>query len=160
MTCLRGECADVVVSFETIEHLADPGRFLGECRRLLRPGGLFICSTPNREVHRWSASNPFHVREFFPREFIRLLEQFFSECRVYGQGEVVFPLHISHVLLARFLEQIYVKERLKSFLRRPTPIAPETEFGKTARDCEYAIKPYRAGWFLKHSYLIVVAQKV
>ncbi len=65
--CLRDGWADVIVTFETIEHLADPAGFLGECKRLLRPGGLFIGSTPNREVHRWYAPNPFHVHEFFPR---------------------------------------------------------------------------------------------
>lgn len=160
LTCLRGECADVVVSFETIEHLTDPAKFLEECKRLLRPGGLFICSTPNREVHRWHASNPFHVHEFFPHEFIQLVNQFFSSCRVYGQGEVVFALHVSRVLLTRFLELIHFKERLKQLLRRPTSTAPETEFSETSRHSEYEIKPYYSGWLWKPPYMIVVARKV
>jgi hypothetical protein len=92
-------------------------------RRVLRSRGLFVCSTPNREVPRWYTSNPFHIHEFLPREFMTLLEQCFSECRMYGQSEVFLPLRIPRVLVARFLQRINVKERLKRFLRRPTVIA-------------------------------------
>jgi SAM-dependent methyltransferase len=38
---------DAVVSFETLEHLVDPNRAVDQFRRLLRPGGFFICSVPN-----------------------------------------------------------------------------------------------------------------
>ena len=40
--------ADVVVSFETIEHLDDQPAFLAELVRILRPDGLLILSTPDR----------------------------------------------------------------------------------------------------------------
>ncbi len=38
---------DAVVSFETLEHLLDPGRAVSLFSQALRPGGLFICSVPN-----------------------------------------------------------------------------------------------------------------
>jgi len=38
---------DAVVSFETIEHLIDPGRAISQFSRILRPGGFLICSVPN-----------------------------------------------------------------------------------------------------------------
>ncbi len=38
---------DAVVSFETLEHLVDPGRALSQFSRILRPGGFLICSVPN-----------------------------------------------------------------------------------------------------------------
>jgi 2-polyprenyl-3-methyl-5-hydroxy-6-metoxy-1,4-benzoquinol methylase len=74
---------DLVVSFETIEHLREPARFLGEVRRVLRPGGLLLLSTPNREVTRlgipryWRRrpSNPFHVREFTRPEIYQMLRR-------------------------------------------------------------------------------------
>ena len=33
---------------EVIEHVADPARFLQDCVRLLKPGGLMIVATLNR----------------------------------------------------------------------------------------------------------------
>lgn len=39
--------ADVVASFEVLEHLSDPGAVLKACHRLLRPGGLLVLTTPN-----------------------------------------------------------------------------------------------------------------
>ena len=52
---------DVVVSFETLEHLRDQNRFLLETRRVLRPNGLFIVSTPDRLVYSapGQAPNPY-----------------------------------------------------------------------------------------------------
>lgn len=41
---------ELVTSFEVVEHVADTGVFLGALRALLRPGGLFIFSTPNRTL--------------------------------------------------------------------------------------------------------------
>lgn len=38
---------DAVVSFETLEHLVDPDRAVSQFSRILRPGGIFICSVPN-----------------------------------------------------------------------------------------------------------------
>ncbi|UWQ91470.1 bifunctional 2-polyprenyl-6-hydroxyphenol methylase/3-demethylubiquinol 3-O-methyltransferase UbiG [Aliisedimentitalea scapharcae] len=43
-----GEQFDVVLNMEVVEHVADPLEFLTATRRLLKPGGLQICSTINR----------------------------------------------------------------------------------------------------------------
>lgn len=43
-----GERFDVVLNMEVIEHVADPQQFLVACRDLLKPRGLMICSTLNR----------------------------------------------------------------------------------------------------------------
>lgn len=43
-----GEQFDVVLNMEVIEHVADPAMYLSACHDLLRPGGLHICSTINR----------------------------------------------------------------------------------------------------------------
>ena len=39
------ESVDVVLSTQVLEHVADPGRYLSECRRVLRPGGRLLLST-------------------------------------------------------------------------------------------------------------------
>lgn len=44
---LRGVNADVVASFEVMEHLFSPGDYVRQCARLLAPGGLFIATCPN-----------------------------------------------------------------------------------------------------------------
>ncbi len=43
-----GEVFDVVLNMEVVEHVADPLAYLTACQRLLKPGGLMICSTLNR----------------------------------------------------------------------------------------------------------------
>jgi len=43
-----GEQFDVVLNMEVVEHVADPLAFLTACRMLLKPGGLMVCSTINR----------------------------------------------------------------------------------------------------------------
>lgn len=88
---------DVVTSFETIEHFAEQRRFLDEVKRVLRPGGLLIVSTPDRDHYSpaESAANPFHVRELTQAEFETLLRSSFAEVSVMLQrpvfGSVLFP---------------------------------------------------------------------
>ena len=43
-----GEVFDVVLNMEVVEHVADPQAFLTTCQVLLKPGGLMVCSTINR----------------------------------------------------------------------------------------------------------------
>lgn len=43
-----GEQFDVVLNMEVIEHVADPLAYLTACHDLLKPKGLHICSTINR----------------------------------------------------------------------------------------------------------------
>jgi 2-polyprenyl-6-hydroxyphenyl methylase / 3-demethylubiquinone-9 3-methyltransferase len=43
-----GEQFDVVLNMEVVEHVADPLGYLTACQQLLKPGGLMICSTLNR----------------------------------------------------------------------------------------------------------------
>lgn len=72
--------ADIVVSFETIEHLADQDRFMREVKRILRLGGLFIVSTPDKTHYSDpERPNPFHVKELSRRDFGRLLQGHFAK---------------------------------------------------------------------------------
>lgn len=83
---------DMVVSFETIEHIRDDRAYLAEAVRVLKAGGLFLCSTPNRALLNpgtsitWQPMNPFHVREYKRLEFERLLGEFFDSVVVIGQS--------------------------------------------------------------------------
>jgi SAM-dependent methyltransferase len=78
---------DAVVSFETIEHVADPIRFMQEAFRVLKPDGLFIVSTPNKGVyHKDQSPNPFHCSELTQTEFVSLLGRSFDLTSLMGQG--------------------------------------------------------------------------
>jgi len=46
-SAIEPESVDAVVSFETLEHLVDPGEAISQFVRILLPGGFFICSVPN-----------------------------------------------------------------------------------------------------------------
>lgn len=81
---------DVVVSFETLEHLEATDDFLDEAVRVLTRGGAFICSTPNRPITTnaddpRAVSTPFHAREFAASEFVDLLRRRGFAVRLYGQ---------------------------------------------------------------------------
>ena len=80
---------DVVVSYETIEHLKHPERFVGECRRVLAPRGLYIVSTP------LNTGGPFvsvhHELEFSPAEFKAILGRHFSSVEIFGQRRELVP---------------------------------------------------------------------
>ncbi|MCK9490286.1 MAG: class I SAM-dependent methyltransferase [Xanthomonadales bacterium] len=77
---------DLIVSFETIEHLAEQAQMLAEFDRLLAPGGLLLISSPDRDNYNAAGvANPFHVRELDRDEFEGLLAAHFPQRRVFGQ---------------------------------------------------------------------------
>lgn len=68
---------DFVVNSEVIEHVQEPASMLTESKRVLKPGGKFILTTPHRLTE--TPHDPNHVREYFPGEMRAMLEKFFSE---------------------------------------------------------------------------------
>ncbi len=78
---------DIVVSFETLEHLADHAALLREFRRVLAPQGFLVISSPDRKTYSDASGhgNPFHVRELYRDEFETLLSQHFPAWRLFGQ---------------------------------------------------------------------------
>lgn len=77
---------DVAVSLETFEHVKAPMRLLAELRRVLKPDGLAIISTPvNESEGRFSPENPFHVREYSSAEFQGLVATAFPCVEIYSQ---------------------------------------------------------------------------
>jgi SAM-dependent methyltransferase len=79
------ETFDVVCAFETIEHLTDPERFVAEARRVLKPDGILVASTPRAAMTTERPDNPFHEREFSASDFERLFLAQFGSVRLYGQ---------------------------------------------------------------------------
>lgn len=80
---------DVFCSFETLEHLQSPDALLRQARRLLKSGGLLLCSTPNRVASGLRPGerphNPFHLREWSLAELNSLLCRYFRNVEYFGQ---------------------------------------------------------------------------
>jgi SAM-dependent methyltransferase len=78
---------DCVVSFETLEHLADQHSLLREFRRVLRPDGFLAISSPDKAVYseRLGNRNEYHVKELYRDELEALLRAHFPACRLWGQ---------------------------------------------------------------------------
>jgi glycosyltransferase involved in cell wall biosynthesis/2-polyprenyl-3-methyl-5-hydroxy-6-metoxy-1,4-benzoquinol methylase len=81
---------DVVVAFEMIEHLPveEQALLLDGIRRVLRPDGLALVSTPDKLLYtdRPLAKNPFHVRELYRDEFEAELRARFAEVLIVEQS--------------------------------------------------------------------------
>ena len=80
---------DVVTSFQVIEHIEPKFvlDYLREIDRVLRPGGTFVCSTPNKKLRLLPFQkpwNPEHKREYKDNEIKNLLKEVFERVEVYG----------------------------------------------------------------------------
>lgn len=73
---------DRIVSFQVVEHLADPSRYLSEMARMLRPGGSALVTTPNRLQS--DGENPYHLREYSAEELAELLSRQFERVELRG----------------------------------------------------------------------------
>lgn len=84
---------DLVVSFETIEHLPEAlqREFLHEIKRVLKPGGILVMSTPDRRIYSDlpNYQNKYHLQEFYRDDFIAFLNVFFGEVRIWEQVSIL-----------------------------------------------------------------------
>ena len=121
-----GEQFDVVLNMEVVEHVADPLAYLTACQILLKPQGLMICSTLNRnpKSYLFAIIGAEHVMRWLPkgthdwRKFITPDELFDLVTRagldpVDRKGMVFNPLGWSWSLSARDLSVNYVTTSVK-----------------------------------------------
>ena len=110
---LEDNTVDVVTSYETIEHIEDHAQFLSEIRRVLRPDGLLILSSPDTDIYVENATvdNPFHVRELTRQEFIELLGDSFKHVRFGVQrcftGSTMVPLDTESAMTTPSLYRLH-----------------------------------------------------
>jgi glycosyltransferase involved in cell wall biosynthesis/SAM-dependent methyltransferase len=91
---LGGASVDAVVSFETLEHVREHARFMAEVKRVLRPGGKLIVSTPERAVYsaRGEPVNKYHLLELTVAEFDSLLRANFRHVGILSQRAILGSL--------------------------------------------------------------------
>jgi SAM-dependent methyltransferase len=83
---LEDNSVDVVVSFETIEHHDQHDLMLKELKRIMKPDGVLILSTPERENYKKiDPDNPYHKQELSFSEFECLVKKYFSTLNMFHQ---------------------------------------------------------------------------
>ena len=116
---LSDACVDIVASFETIEHFDRQEDFVAEVRRVLRPDGCFIVSTPDRDIYSppGATPNPFHVREFDRTGFLDVLHRHFRYVSLIRQRPMLVsglipeePASISPLIFERVEEQSFASD--------------------------------------------------
>ena len=121
-----GEQFDVVLNMEVVEHVADPLAYLTACQTLLKPGGLMICSTLNRNPKSWLMAivGAEHIMRWLPKgthdwnkfitpdELQALIEQA-GLTQVDRKGMVFNPIGWSWSLSSRDLSVNYVTASVK-----------------------------------------------
>lgn len=116
---LADNSIDVVLSFETIEHIEDYHYFLSELKRVLKPWWTIIISTPN---YLWELfKNPFHVSNITTLHFKDLIQKHFENIlHTYYQWKHMFPIPgrwFLQVLLSFFgiYRDVKIREKKPSF---------------------------------------------
>lgn len=122
----EGHSYDVVMALEIVEHVADPAEFIGTCRDLVKPGGLLIQSTLNRNaksflmgiigaewVMRWLPKGTHDWRRFITPDELATMTEATGLSVVDRCGMVFNPLGWSWSLSHRDLSVNYAMTALR-----------------------------------------------
>lgn len=175
---LSSASVDMIVSFETIEHVPEPGRFVDECARILVPGGRLIMSTPNKNVYSRPGEkpNPYHCSEMTLQQFTSALRSRFREVRLYTQRPYSAAWWSLRTLASDMTPRIPGFARLRGAARRrlcPKIVLEPTDEQRSSLVDEilgasrhsanpldpYAVRPRRAWTLEKPAYFIAIATR-
>jgi ubiquinone/menaquinone biosynthesis C-methylase UbiE len=91
---------DVIVSFETIEHISEHNEMFHELKRVLKPKGVLIISSPEKRKYsdeKNGTNSKFHIKELYLNEFRELVKLSFSSSKIFYQdflqGTVILPFN-------------------------------------------------------------------
>ena len=117
---------DVIVCFETIEHLADPESLITRLAAAIRRDGILLISTPVSalEIDR-NPSNPFHIQEWSISAFKQLLERAFAITKTHLQSRPFF----NPTLLERVLAKVRWRPLERTDERNTIPLWEEFDAG-------------------------------
>jgi ubiquinone/menaquinone biosynthesis C-methylase UbiE len=133
-----GASFDVVLLYEAIYYLAEPDRFVAECRRVLRSNGVLVVCTVNKEWPDFNPS-PYSVAYCSARDLTDLLRRHRFDVKLYGafpvaasslKDRVVSRLKRTAVALNLIPRTMKGKELLKRMFFGPlTPLPQEIDEG-------------------------------
>ena len=156
----RDDLFDVVISFETVEHLFHYRKFLNEIKYLLSKRGKLIISTPNKKMYysqrEGKPANPYHIREFTFKEFSNLLNIFSSQIQTFGQC----PYTLKDRILRFF--SIHLPSSLKNLItkrRRAVFTIGDDQSEKITIDRKYRVRVIRPVNILTiHRFLLFIVK--
>lgn len=104
---------DFAVSFEVIEHLKNPKKFLKEVKRILKKNSYFVLSTPNTVIYSPGSKyhSIYHEKEFDYLELKKLLKSEFDKVSIFGQ----FPSKKAKKSWSDFLQS---QDKRQNFVER------------------------------------------
>lgn len=82
LTGIESDSFDFVISFQVIEHIVKDHDYVQEIHRVLKPGGQFIVTTPNKKMTL--TRNPWHIREYTVEELKTILGKRFAGVEALG----------------------------------------------------------------------------
>ncbi len=106
---------DTIICFETIEHVQVPEVVFDNFRKILKPNGILIISSPNRKLtspnskDNHNLANKFHFFEYSTHEFITNTRKYFAVNSIYGQRG------ISKLLLIPVIKKVLTSNSIKLF---------------------------------------------
>lgn len=112
---LADNSVDVVVSFETIEHIVDYTHFLEEIKRVLKKDWILLMSTPN---YLWElVKNEYHVSNFTTNTFLQAVSSVFTLKKTYYQGKHFYVIPGRGILeaLVGYRRDIAIREEKPPF---------------------------------------------
>ena len=150
---------DIIVSFETIEHLKEYKKFLGECKRVLKDGGVFICSTPNKRFNSifCDEMNPYHVIGFNPEDFQNLIHNYFPCTKLYGQNNI----NIIRKKCIKTIEELIsiVPDNITNRLKKSIINKKSNETPEPLVNEYYKVTEFLNTKLIMSEYLVITAQK-
>lgn len=117
---LPSDYFDAIISFETLEHVENQGNMLSEFKRVLKPGGVLIISSPDREIitEKGGTDNKFHINELSKKELVAILKQNFKLEDIYGQTRyVMLPWYKKIIKLIAKLDIFKIRRKIVQFLK-------------------------------------------
>jgi SAM-dependent methyltransferase len=130
---IEDHSVDAVVCFETIEHLDNHDGLMAEFKRVLRPSGWLVLSSPDKASYsdQTGYDNPFHIKELYRDELLALLERHFGIHRLLAQK-------------LAFVSAIYPIDS-----QAPTEVAPGQWVVQDGFECAQHVQPpYPPQYFL------------
>jgi SAM-dependent methyltransferase len=162
---------DLIVSFETIEHINNYKKFISECYRCLNPGGHLVISTPNKFLSPHIKPRIWHHdHEFYPKEFFDLFENF-SKIDFFCQRPINPAMHLLKVQSLYLASHLTTKkpfsiilsshrERKKSNLNEEKKVLTAEELSEDILvNQDFDIKPFFNSILKMPRYILGVAKK-